>query len=115
MIGKGLIDSNAMLGLIELGSETFFSTRNVTLTVESYGVNLNGNLACAPPAAAQSSTPGQYLEMQPNGSIPTSAPLASSNLESQKKTNAAATFSAALGGSAWLAALCTAVILRLSF
>jgi hypothetical protein len=114
MVERGLIDPNAMLGLIELGSEAFFSPRNVTLTVENYAVNLNGNLAVAPPAAAESSTPGQYLEMQPNGSTPTSAPVTVTTPESQKKANAAATLGATLGGSTWMAILCIGVMLKLA-
>jgi hypothetical protein len=114
MVEHSLIDSNAMLGLIELGSEAFFSTENVTLTVENYGVNLNGNLAVAPPVAAQSSTPGQYLEMQPNGSVSTSVPLTSTTAESQKKANSAPSFGPVLGGSVWIAMLCTGVALKLA-
>jgi hypothetical protein len=112
MVERSLIDPNAMLGLIELGSEAFFSPRNVTLTVQNYAVNLNGNLAVAPPAAAQGSTPGQYLEMQPNASTPTSAPLTGTDPESLKKANSAAAFGATLRGGVWMAILCAGVMLN---
>jgi hypothetical protein len=110
MVEHSLIDSNASLGLIELGSEAFFSTRSVTFTVENYTVNLNGNLAAAP-LAVQSSTPGQYLELPANGSIPTSTPP--STVESMKKASAATRFGAVLGSSIWMATLCAAVLWRL--
>jgi hypothetical protein len=111
MVEHSLIDSNATLGLIELGSEAFFSTQNVTFSVQNYTVNLNGNLAAAP-LAAQSSTPGQYLELPINGSMPTSTPT-STSVVSLKKANAAPSFAAVLGSSLWVAVLCTTVVLRL--
>jgi hypothetical protein len=71
MMQRNLIDANATLGLIELGSEAFYSTRNVTFTIDDYRVSLNGNPA-APPSA-QISTPGQYIEMPASSAVTSTA------------------------------------------
>ena len=107
MVEHSLIDSNATLGLIEFGSEAFYSTQNVTFTVENYGVNLNKNLAAAPSPVVQSSAtstpPSQNLEMQPDVSNETST-LTSITPESMKKTNAAGSFGVAFERSWWIGA-----------